>query len=113
MRRVLALSLPVMGVLILTLAGCSSEDVASDGDVLISLTDEVVVPAYESLAQDMAQLNRDVNALCDAPSDSSLEAAPAVLAKCQSLLGKVGSNVVRAGYGQALRQAGGLVAYKR
>ena len=75
MRRVLALSLPVMGVLILTLAGCSSEDVASDGDVVISLTDEVVVPAYESLAQDMAQLNRDVNALCDAPSDSSLEAA--------------------------------------
>lgn len=75
MLRVLAQFLPVVGVLILTMAACSSEDAASDRDVLISLTDEVVVPAYESLARDMTQLDSDVKALCNTPGAASLEAA--------------------------------------
>ena len=60
---------------LVAVAGCASEDAASDGDVLISLTDAVVVPAYEAVARDVAQLDRDVTALCDSPGDSALEAA--------------------------------------
>ena len=74
MRRA-ALLLPAMSVLLLSLTGCTSSDAPSDREVLISLTDEVVVPAYESLAQDMAQLHRDVEALCNAPEEAALEAA--------------------------------------
>ena len=74
-RRPVAHLLPIVGVLLLALAGCSSDDAPSDRDVLISLTDEVVFPAYESLARDMTQLDRDVNALCNAPDEASLKTA--------------------------------------
>ena len=40
---------------------------------MISLTDEVIVPAYQTVARDVAQLDQDVKALCDAPGDTSLE----------------------------------------
>ena len=75
MQHTLVRFLPFICLLLVTLAGCTSEDVASDRDVLISLTDEVVVPAYDSLFQDMAQLDRDVQALCDAPDEAPLETA--------------------------------------
>ena len=75
MRRSLAITLPVIGVFLLVLMGCGTGGAASDTDVLISLTDEVVVPAYESVAQDVVQLDRDAVALCNAPSTSSLEVA--------------------------------------
>ena len=47
----------------------------SDRDVLVSLTDEVIVPAYQAMARDMAQLDQDVKALCDSPSSAGLEDA--------------------------------------
>ena len=65
---------PILGALVLLLAACAS-DTPSDGSVLISLTDELIVPAYQQVAQDMAQLERDAKALCDAPGQASLEAA--------------------------------------
>ncbi len=65
---------PILGALLLLLAACAS-DTPSDGSVLISLTDELIVPAYQQVAQDMAQLERDAKALCDAPGQASLEAA--------------------------------------
>lgn len=74
LRHTLARFLPVVSLILVALAGCASGGGPSDRDVLISLTDEVVVPAYESLAQDMAQLDRDVDALCNAPGEASLEA---------------------------------------
>ena len=61
-------------LLLAVLAGCGSGG-ASDRDVLVSLTDEVVVPAYRSAAQDVAQLDQDVKSLCSSPSEASLEAA--------------------------------------
>ena len=74
MRHTLSLSMPVLCLLLAVLAGCGSGG-ASDRDVLISLADEVVVPAYRSAAEDVTRLDRDVDALCNSPSESSLEAA--------------------------------------
>ena len=47
----------------------------SDKQVIISLTDNVVVPAYEAVAEDTSRLNRDVQALCEAPTDAGLQTA--------------------------------------
>ena len=69
-----ARSVLLVGTLILFLVGCTS-DVPSDKDVLISLTDEVIVPAYQDVAQDMASLHQDIETLCDKPSIVSQEAA--------------------------------------
>lgn len=43
--------------------------------MLISLVDNVVVPAYEAAARDAVQLDRDVHALCGAPTEATLIAA--------------------------------------
>ena len=61
-------------LLLAVLAGCGSGG-ASDRDVLVSLTDEVVVPAYRSASEDVAQMDQDVKNLCSSPSEASLEAA--------------------------------------
>ena len=74
MRPALTRSIPVFGVLLLLLAACGS-DGASRDEVLIGITDGVAVPAYEALARDAAQMERDAAALCGAPSAASLEAA--------------------------------------
>ena len=65
---------PFLGTMCLLVAACASSG-PSDGDVLISLTDEVIVPAYEAVARDMARLDQDTRVLCDAPGEVSLEAA--------------------------------------
>ncbi len=74
MGRALTRFVPMLGVLVMFMTACTS-DVPADRDVLISLTDEVIVPAYENIARDMVQLDKDVEALCNAPSYDSLEAA--------------------------------------
>ena len=66
--------MPVFCLLLLASIACTSNG-PTDSEVLISLTDEVVVPTYEGVAQDAAQLSRDVEALCANPGGSSLEAA--------------------------------------
>ena len=60
--------------LVLVLTACGS-DAPSDKDVLASLTDQVVVPAYQNVARDVAKLDHDVKGLCGAPGNASLEAA--------------------------------------
>lgn len=74
MRSALKRSIPVFAVLLLLLTACGS-DGASRDEVLIDITDGVVVPAYEALARDMTQMERDAGALCGAPSAASLDAA--------------------------------------
>ena len=63
-----ALALPVI------LAGCGPGG-PSDGEVLISLTDEVVVPAYQDVAATANELKHSVDSLCNGPSATALEAA--------------------------------------
>ena len=66
----------ILGMLftVLFAAACGS-DGPSDKEVLISLTDEVVVPAYSAAAEDAGRLDRDVQNLCGSPTDPSLETA--------------------------------------
>ena len=73
MARALALA-AVSIALMVAVAACGS-DAPADEDVLVSLTGQVIVPAYEEVARDMAQLDEDARALCDAPTEASLDAA--------------------------------------
>ena len=74
MARVSARSALFVGAMILFLVGCTA-DVPTDKEVLTSLTDEVIVPAYQNVAQDMARLHQDIETLCDEPNIFSQEAA--------------------------------------
>ena len=55
-------------------AACESSG-PSDSEVLINIADDIAVPAYQAVAQDMAQLNQAVEAFCTLPNGSTLEAA--------------------------------------
>ena len=55
-------------------AACESSG-ASDSEVLINIADDIAVPAYQAVAQDMAQLNQTVEALCKLPNGATLDAA--------------------------------------
>ena len=55
-------------------AACESSG-ASDSEVLINIADEIAVPAYQAVAQDIAQLNQAVEAICTSPNGVSLDAA--------------------------------------
>ena len=45
----------------------------SDKEVLVALTDEVVVPAYHQLAADAAELDNTAASLCSSPVEAALE----------------------------------------
>ena len=64
----------VIGALGLLVAACSPTEV-SDRAVLVSITDGVIVPTYREVARNTAQLDQDAKALCDVPSQTSLDAA--------------------------------------
>lgn len=67
--------LPVLlSALVLSTLGCMGGG-ASDKDVLISLTDHVVVPAYQQAAADAVQLEQAAAELCRAPTEASLDTA--------------------------------------
>lgn len=75
MKYALAICVSVLVALLLLLAGCGSSSGPSDREVLISLTDEVIVPTYQELTQETAGLKQSVETLCNTPSTASLEAA--------------------------------------
>ena len=64
----------MLATLALFSAACESSG-TSDGDVLIIIADDIAVPAFQAVAQEMAQLNQAVEALCTFPKGSTLEAA--------------------------------------
>lgn len=68
------LAAPVVGALFLVSLACGPST-PSDQDVLVSLTGQVIVPAYQAAAKEIAQMDREAAALCDAPGSESLEAA--------------------------------------
>ncbi len=75
MKLALAICASAPVVFLLFLTGCGSSSGPSDREVLISLTDEVIVPAYQELGRETASLNQAVNTLCGAPNAASLDTA--------------------------------------
>ena len=59
-------------LLAVTALACAG-DAPSDKEVLVALTDEVVTPAYQQLADDSAELHNRAAVLCDTPSEAALE----------------------------------------
>ena len=74
----------ICALALLLLAGCGSDSGPSDKDVLVSLTDRVIVPAYQDVARDAAGFNGSVMALCSAPSHGTLQAARASWLKARA-----------------------------
>ncbi len=68
----LAPFLAVLAALLLSATACLG-GAPSDKEVLIALTDEVVVPAYRQLASGAAELDSKATALCSSPSQAALQ----------------------------------------
>ena len=64
----------LLSALILSAPACAGGG-PSDKDVLISLTDHVVAPAYQQAAADAVRLEQAAAELCGAPSEASLDTA--------------------------------------
>ncbi len=62
------------GAVLATAVACGS-GAPDEAEVLVSITDGVVVPSYEALAAEAASLNDALNALCTAPSEAALSDA--------------------------------------
>ena len=69
----LLLGLLAAGLLILSV-GCG-EGGPDDSEVLVSLTDQVIVPTYQAAATAALELETALDDLCAAPSDDTLQAA--------------------------------------
>ena len=65
----------VFVALLLIQTGCRSAGGPSDREVLISLTDDIIVPAYQELERESYILRQSVDSLCSAPSAASLNMA--------------------------------------
>ena len=74
MRYALKILVPALSIVVMAFAACGS-DAPSDKQVLISLTDQVVLPAYQAVSESTSQLDGDGETLCDSPNTASLEAA--------------------------------------
>lgn len=66
---------PALGVLIVLALACGSTPSASEEDVLVSLTDEIVVPGYRAVAARAGVLEAALEELCSTPSDAALSEA--------------------------------------
>ena len=64
-----------LGVIIVLALGCGSTESASEEEVLISLTDDIVVPGYQAVAAEAALLEAALEELCARPSDAALSEA--------------------------------------
>ena len=67
-------SLLILALVLVTTAACVGGG-PSDKEVLVSLTDQVVVPAFTEFAEEAAELDQAAEALCDGPSETALTAA--------------------------------------
>ena len=72
--KIMKLMVAVMVMLVAAVA-CTSESSVSRQDVLVSLTDGVIVPTFHSAARNMNALRDDVRELCARPSPASLKQA--------------------------------------
>ena len=73
MLRLLRVLLP--SALLILVGGCTPGAAPDESEVLISLTDRIIVPGYEALAAEAQDLRQALDNLCAAPSDATLQAA--------------------------------------
>ncbi len=64
----------VAALVLALMVGCG-EAQASEADVLISLTDEVILPGYKAAASELDEMRQTLETLCAAPSESALAEA--------------------------------------
>ena len=63
-----------IGVLLVLALACGSKPI-SEAEVLVSLTDEIVVPGYQAVAAEAGELQTALETLCSTPSDAALSEA--------------------------------------
>ena len=64
-----------LSALLILVGGCTPSAAPDESEVLISLTDRIIVPGYEALAAEAQDLRQVLDSLCAAPSDATLQAA--------------------------------------
>ena len=69
-----SLGVLIAGAMLVVALGCGAA-AADESDVLISLTDQVIVPAYQAAAEAAVDLSGALDEFCSAPSDGTLHAA--------------------------------------
>lgn len=74
-RMLRILRLPFLGALLILVGGCTPSAAPDESEVLISLTDRIIVPGYEALAAEAQDLRQALDGLCATPSDATLQAA--------------------------------------
>ena len=110
MNAALTIFVTVSVVLLLLLAGCGSSSGPSDGDVLISLTDTVIVPAYQELALEAGRSEAVRQYAGRRAQRCILGHSTTILACGARGLDAFGSDVVRSSNGPSLHQPAGFVA---
>ena len=79
---------------------CSGEPPPSRQDVLVALTETVIVPQFQSVADEMNNLREALETLCASPSAENLRSARDAWRDARAL-DAVAGYVVRAGDGPA------------
>ena len=74
-RMLRILRVPFLGALLILVGGCTPSAAPDESEVLISLTDRIIVPGYEALAAEAQDLRQALDSLCAAPSEATLQAA--------------------------------------
>ena len=95
--------------LLLTMA-CAQEPPASRQDVLVSVTDSLIVPWFETVASEMRQLRDGLHSLFANPNSDTLGAVRTARREARGPVDAVTGDVVRPGDGATIAHGGGLVA---
>ncbi len=64
---------PIVAVLLIAVAACASEP--SHSDVVVAMVDEAIIPGLTKASESIGELASKVEALCDAPSEETLDDA--------------------------------------
>ena len=81
--RIKTLLLFFIAALLLTMA-CTQEPPASRQDVLVSVTDSLIVPRFQSVAAEMGQLREELHALCRNATPEKLSASRAAWSEARA-----------------------------
>ena len=95
---------------LLLVVACTQEPPPSRQDVLTSLTDQVIVPRFQSVSEGMNGLHAALHGLCSDPTPTNLDTVREAWRDARGAMAALTGDVVRAGDGPPLPHPGGLVA---